>query len=88
MRKRLAQDAKDQRSSYVKYRKKVNQALTDGHAREAIIIELYEEIERITASESPGDAIYQQGVHNAKMSCKSAIRRIITELREEGGSHA
>lgn len=85
MRKRLAQDAKDQHSSYVQYRKKVNQSLSDGADREAIITELYNEIENITASEHAGDAIYQQGVHNAKMSCKSAIRRIITELREEAG---
>lgn len=83
IKKQLAKEAKNEKTSYVKYRTKVDKALKAGYPAYAIISELENEIVSIMATQHQGDAIFQEGVHNSKVACISAIRIIIAELKGE-----
>lgn len=79
IKKKLAENAKA--STYETYRQKVSGLLQEGYPKETLIDELGNEISRIEADERDGDNIFQNGVHNAKVSCVSALRLIIKELK-------
>ena len=81
IKKQLAEKAKDQKTSYQKYRATVDMLLEKGIPIPEIITELEDEEARILAKEHEGDPIFQQGVHNAKVACITSIRVIIAELK-------
>lgn len=82
IKKQLAEKAKDTQSTYAQYRSKADQ-LMQVMPIEDIVSELELEISRIMASNHEGDDIFQQGVHNSKVSCISSIRTLIAELKGE-----
>ncbi len=83
IKKQLAAEAKNEKADYARYRKNVDGAIKNGYPIDAIVSELEHEILVIQADRQHGDAIFQQGVHNAKVSCITAIRTIIAELKGE-----
>ena len=83
IKKQLADDAKNTKTSYAKYRAKIDKALANGYPKQAIIDELEHEVQDIMLDERDGDPIFKQGVHNAKVACISSIRTIIAELKGE-----
>lgn len=86
IKKKLAEDASNQETSYKKYMKLVTKARNLGHSVYEIISELENEknvIEKMNHDNHEGDPIFQQGVRNAKTSCINAINIIIEELKGE-----
>lgn len=84
IKKQLSEDAKNTKTSYAKYRMRVEHAIRAGHPKEDIILELECEISRIMDDQrESNDPLFQQGVHNAKVACISSIRTIIAELKGE-----
>jgi len=82
IKKELAESAKNQKTSYRKYREQVDAVLAIGHTKDQVIEELEMEIERIMGDNRPSeDPIFQQGVHNAKVACISAIRMMSATWR-------
>lgn len=83
VRKRLAKDAMDEEKDYNRYMEVVSRAVANGYPKEAIINELEDEILAITHDKRDGDALFQEGLWNTKMSCINAIKRVIEKLKEE-----
>lgn len=81
IRKQLANEARNEQTSYRKYMGMVEQARQDGFNDDHIVSELEAEKWRIEHDLREGDAIFQQGLANAKTSCTIAIARIISEIK-------
>lgn len=82
-RKRLAEEAADVDSTYLKYRGAANRALAHGAKIWDVVKELEAERKRIEADEREGDDIFIQGVKNSKTACLQSIDRLIVELEGE-----
>ncbi len=83
IRKQLSNEARNEQTSYRKYKGLVERAMRLGHTNEEIIEELKMEAERVMADRRDGDAIFTQGLANCKTSCVNAITLIISELKDE-----
>lgn len=83
VRKDLVEQAGNKRTSYQRYKLMVADAFDKGHSREHILEELEAEMNRIKNDKREGDALFQQGVHNSKISCLNALNLIISELKGE-----
>lgn len=83
IKKRLSEEAKDEKSTYAKYRELADKALANGYPKEAIIDELESEMAEIQLDVRNGDHLFQVGVSNAKQACLNAIRTVISELKGE-----
>jgi len=81
-RKQLSKEASDYDEAYMKYEKMVQEAHKAGISDEQIRAELEFEKQRILTDSRDGDHIFQEGLHNAKVSCISAITMIISRLKE------
>lgn len=81
VRQKLAEEAKDTKSSYEKYKEKVDEARKAGYSTKEIVDALELEIERIRLDHRPGDALFLHGVNNSKAACISSISVIIAELK-------
>jgi hypothetical protein len=81
IKKQLACMAGNEQTAYAKYKNKVDFALAAKVKESEIIEELNREIETIEADKRDGDPIFQEGIHNAKTACISAIRLLISELK-------
>lgn len=83
IKKRLADEAADTKSSIRKYRDLVEKARASGYDDDAIIIELESEKDRIRKDIQCGDSLYLKGVENAQTACLASIDEIIKELKGE-----
>lgn len=83
IRKELAVEAKNPKTSYTRYCQLVDRARAGGYSDADIIKELKEERKRISDDKREGDPLFQEGVHNSKVSCLHAISLIISELEGE-----
>lgn len=83
IKKKLAEDAGNQETSYKNYKSLAKRALDEGYAPILVIAELEAELTKIEADEREGDPIFQNGVANAKTSCSNAIKLVINELKEK-----
>jgi len=82
--KQAVEKAKDMAAQLAKYRAQVERAQRAGYSNDQIAAELENEVAAVMADDrTSDDPLYQQGVHNAKVACVTAIRVIIAELKGE-----
>lgn len=80
IKKKLAEEAKESKTSYAKYSKLVEKARNEGHEDDEIIEELEREKERIINDYREGDPIFQSGLINAKAACLNSLELVISEI--------
>ncbi len=81
IKKKLAKDAGDVSTTIAGYRAKIAKAQAFGFPAADIIEELRLERESISKDIRAGEAIFLQGVVNAKRACIAAIDQLISELK-------
>ncbi len=81
--KSLVEKATHKRTSYERYKLMVADAFDKGHTSEHILEAMEFEMNRIKNDKREGDALFQQGVRNSKISCIQALHLIISELKGE-----
>lgn len=82
IKKKLAEDAKDQVSSYQRYRTIVKTAREAGYTDHEIMSALCAEKTRIQQDEREGDEIFKEGVRNSKIACLNAISMVMSEIED------
>lgn len=82
-RKQAASEAGNKEAAYSRYRRLAEVARSQGYSTIAIIDELEFEKQKVKDDIRGGDAIFQQGLTNAKSSCLYAISLLISELKQE-----
>lgn len=82
-RKEAVKRAKNPDADYVKYKKAIDRAYRDGYLKEHVLAELKAERERIENDARSVDALFDEGLQNAKQSCILALDRVINELETE-----
>lgn len=81
-RRQASSEAGNVDAALYKYKNMVAVAQEHGFTKAQIIAELEAERERVLTDTREGDAIFQQGLTNAKNACQKAIDQIIRELMD------
>lgn len=85
IKKQLSEEAGNHKTSYRKYKRLVDSAISQGYDEGQIILELEVEKQRIKNDvKESDDPFFIQGVKAAQRSCEMAINLIINELKSKG----